>query len=318
MRGLRRPLARLDRFGGATPDALSAAPHAVATPGPRVITDLGELDDMMERLDAAARISDDELRRLFPTFAFELELRLPDDPYAEAYRERVFELFELVRGERYDPSNERTPIDLDACAAAPFPYATQSPETVGDQLMAIGHLIKTMNLRPKSRVLELGSGWGNVALALAQMGHSVTTIDIDPGMAALVRERARRLGVVVEARTGDFMSATELGRRFESVLFVSSFHHASDHLALLESMHGLVTREGQVVFAAEPISESLPAPWCLRLDGESLWQIRRRGWLELGFRETYFTETLARFGWQVERSTCADTPFGVVYVARRA
>ena len=226
MRGLRRPLARLDRFGGATPNALSAAPHAVATPGPRVITDLGELDDMMERLDAAARISDDELRRLFPTFAFELELRLPDDPYAEAYRERVFELFELVRGERYDPSNERTPIDLDACAAAPFPYATQSPETVGDQLMAIGHLIKTMNLRPKSRVLELGSGWGNVALALAQMGHSVTTIDIDPGMAALVRERARQLGVVVEARTGDFMSATELGRRFESVLFVSSFHHA--------------------------------------------------------------------------------------------
>jgi 2-polyprenyl-3-methyl-5-hydroxy-6-metoxy-1,4-benzoquinol methylase len=293
-------------------------PAASVPPQVRVLRTVDELDEMMAVLDEAAERSDDELRRLFPSFTMELELALPPNPYGEAYRRRVFELFRLVNGRPYDPENERTAINLECSVRSPFPYATQSAETVGNQLLAMGHVIKTMGLPPGRRVLELGSGWGNVSLALAQMGHAVTAVDIDPAMVALVRERARRLGVGLEVVEGSFEVASTLPGPFDAVLFVSSFHHASDHLALLESMDGLVTREGQVVFAAEPISESLPAPWCLRLDGESLWQIRRRGWLELGFRETYFVETLGRFGWQVERSTCADTPFGVVYVARRA
>lgn len=272
---------------------------------------------MLERLDEAARVSDDELRRLFPSFAMELELKLPDDPYSQAYRERVFELFRFVRGASYDSSNERTTIDLEACVAAPFPYATQSAETVGNQLLAVGHLIKTMALAPGSQVLELGCGWGNVTLALAQMGQRVTAIDIDPQMAELVRERARRLGVSVEVHTGDFASAAELGRKFDAVLFVASFHHASDHLGLLGSMDQIVSDGGKLVFAAEPISDALPAPWCLRFDGESLWQIRRRGWLELGFQEQYFKEALQRFGWMAKRSICDDTPYGVVFVAHR-
>jgi 2-polyprenyl-3-methyl-5-hydroxy-6-metoxy-1,4-benzoquinol methylase len=288
-----------------------------AMPGLRLIRSVEELDEMMDRLDQAARLSDDELRRLFPTFAMQLELELPDDPYSEAYRERVFELFQLVRGEAYDPSNERTTFDLEASVAAPFPYGTQSADTVGNQLMAIGHLIKTMALPPGSQLLELGCGWGNVSLALAQMGHHVTAIDIDPSMVELVRERARRLGVSVEVHIGDFASASELGRQFDAVLFVASFHHAHDHLALLRSIDRVVSDEGKLVFAAEPISDALPAPWCLRLDGESLWQIRRRGWLELGFQERYFLETLELFGWKAERSVCDDTPFGVVFVARR-
>ena len=154
-----------------------------------------------------ARFSD-ELRSLFPTFAMELDLNLPDDPYSRAYSKRVFELFEFVRGDTYDPSNEETTVDLEESVAAPYPYATQSSEQVGNQLMAIGHLIKTMALRPGSQVLELGCGWGNVALALAQMGHNVTAIDIAPSMTELVRERARRLGVSVEVHTGDFASAS--------------------------------------------------------------------------------------------------------------
>ena len=272
---------------------------------------------MMEVLEEASRSSDDELRRLFPTFVMELDHQLPEDPYTEEYRERVFELFELIRGGPYDASNERTPIDLESCVTSPFPYATQSAATVGDQLIAIGHVIKTMALRPKSRILELGSGWGNLAIALAQMGHSMTTIDIDPGMTQLVSERARRLGVRIDVHTGDFMSARELRQQFDAVVFVSSFHHAPDHLALLRSLKGVVSEGGQLVFAAEPITDTLPAAWCLRLDGESLWQIRRRGWLELGFQERYFVDTLERFGWSTERSVCDDTPLGVVYVARR-
>ena len=82
-------------------------------------------------------------------------------------------------------------------------------------------------------------------------------------------------------------------------------------------MDQIVSTDGKLVFAAEPISNALPAPWCIRLDGESLWQIRKRGWLELGFQEGYFRETLDRFGWSVERAVCDSTPFGIVHVTRR-
>jgi protein-L-isoaspartate O-methyltransferase len=200
---------------------------------------------------------------------------------------------------------------------APFPYSTGSAQTVGNQLMAIGHIIKTMDLPPASRVLELGPGWGNTTLALAQMGHHVTAVDIDPSFRDLITERARRAGVEIDVRVGDFSSAYDLGTTFDAILFFESFHHSADHLTLLQRLDRVVAPGGMLVFAAEPISDGLPAPWCLRLDGESLWAIRKNGWFELGFQERYFLETLDRFGWTTTHSTCADTPWGSVFIARR-
>ncbi len=229
----------------------------------------------------------------------------------------MFELYRFLRGEGYDVSAESTPFDVEAAVVAPFPYSTQSAQTVGNQLMAIGHIIKTMDLPPGSRVLELGPGWGNTTLALAQMGHHVTAMDIDPKFGDLIRERARRAGVEIDVRTADFSSVETLSSTFDAVLFFESFHHSSDHLALLQQLDRVVAPGGQLVFAAEPISDALPAPWCLRLDGESLWAIRKNGWFELGFQARYFLETLDRFGWTTTQSLCADTPWGSVFVARR-
>ena len=149
------------------------------------------------------------------------------------------------------------------------------------------------------------------------MGHRVTALDIDPKFCELITERARRNGVELDVRLGDFSLVRTLDETFDAVLFFESFHHSSDHLELLECLDRVVARGGVIVFAAEPISDALPAPWCLRLDGESLWAIRKNGWFELGFQERYFLETLDRYGWTAERSVCADTPWGVIYVARR-
>ena len=40
------------------------------------------------------------------------------------------------------------------------------------------------------------------------------------------------------------------------------------------------------------------------------WAIRKRGWLELGFRRSYFLETLERYGWTAERVNCEATNAG--------
>jgi protein-L-isoaspartate O-methyltransferase len=248
----------------------------------------------------------------------ELQLDLPPDPFSAEYRSKVFELYEWLHGRPYAPSNEATPFDVEAAADSPFPYVTHSAQTVGNHLMAVAHVIRTLDLPPGSRVVEFGPGWGNTTIALAQMGHDVTAIDIEPRFVQLIETRAERVHATVDARVGDFSMIDDLDGRYDAVLFFESFHHCADHLALLAGLDRVVAPGGRVLFAAEPITEAFPAPWGLRFEGESVWAIRRNGWLELGFKESYFFEALGRFGWTAEAVVCPDTPWGIIYVARRA
>jgi SAM-dependent methyltransferase len=52
-------------------------------------------------------------------------------------------------------------------------------------------------------VLDIGAGTGRVALRLAEAGHEVTALDLDPELLAALRERARAAGVEVATITGD-------------------------------------------------------------------------------------------------------------------
>ena len=53
------------------------------------------------------------------------------------------------------------------------------------------------------------------------------------------------------------------------------------------------------------------------MDGESLWAIRKNGWLELGFKESYFKKTLKRYGQSVKKYYCNETPWGNVFIAKK-
>ena len=287
-----------------------------------MISSLAELDEALRRLDAAAAVSDDELRRAFGTFTMQFPSDLPADPDSPEYRARQFALYEWLHGRPYAVTNEVSQFDLDSAANQPFPFHTRSAQTVGDQLIAIGYLIRTMNLPAGSRILEFGPGWGNTTMALARMGHHVTAIDIEPNFVKLVAERARRKNLTVDSRQGDFASIKQLDGPFDAVLFFECFHHCSDHQALIAGLDRVVAPGGQVFFAGEPITDHFPVPWGLRPDGESLWAIRRHGWLELGFQERYFRGLLTRFGWSVDKSVCgeltgAHAGWGTVFTARR-
>jgi SAM-dependent methyltransferase len=109
----------------------------------------------------------------------------------------------------------------------------------------------------------------------------------------------------------------ELGQEFDAVLFFESFHHSTRHLDLLASLDAVVAPGGRVYFAAEPIEDEYYAPWGPRLDGESLWAIRKNGWFELGFRTSYFFGALRRSGWSAEVVDCAALPSARVVVAHR-
>jgi len=56
----------------------------------------------------------------------------------------------------------------------------------------------------------------------------------------------------------------------------------------------------------------------LRLDGESVWAIRRMGWMELGFKESYFRQLMDGNGWVLRKEVAADTPcWGTLFIASR-
>jgi ubiquinone/menaquinone biosynthesis C-methylase UbiE len=182
----------------------------------------------------------------------------------------------------------------------------------------LGVIIKVLALPPKASILEFGPGWGNTTLALAQMGYDVTAIDIEQRYLDLIARRCEGLSNAPHLIQGDFGKVHELEKRFDAILFYESFHHCSDHNALLPALSSRLTPSGRILFAAEPINEAFPMPWGLRLDGMSLWSIRRFGWLELGFSETYFREALRRAGFTVEKQHYPVTGLGVVFVARPA
>ena len=184
--------------------------------------------------------------------------------------------------------------------------------------MAMGFIITTMGLPAGSSILELGPGWGNTTIELARMGYDVTAIDIDPTFIDLIKERADKFALTVDARKSTFLEIDTLERRYDAVLFFECFHHCSDHRELVRKLADVITPDGRVYFAAEPILEQFPVPWGVRTDGESLWAIRRNGWLELGFQESYFVRMLAHLGWHVVKHTTSATHLGVIFEARRA
>jgi hypothetical protein len=174
-----------------------------------------------------------------------------------------------------------------------------------------------MDLPPGARVVEFGPGWGFTSLWLAKLGHKVTVVEIDPAFCALLARRAAQEGVEIEIVNDDFMWIARAGRQFDAAVFFECFHHCADHLGLLAALADAVAPEGALYFAAEPITADFPMPWGLRLDGNSLWAIRKNGWLELGFREDYFAAALRHTGWVGQRLSCGDHGMMVVWQARR-
>jgi 2-polyprenyl-3-methyl-5-hydroxy-6-metoxy-1,4-benzoquinol methylase len=297
--------------------ALGPADSAVAQSPVQTLSSLEDLDQKLRDVDAAWAISDDAMREVFQSFKMEPPADLPSDPNSVEYANHQFHLYRTIAGRAaYRVDNERS--DFPADPNRPFPYYTESPDTVGHQLMALGYIIRTMALPAGASVLDMGPGWGNTTIALARMGYKVTAIDIDPTFVHLIRARANKLGLEIDVRRGRFLDVDQLEEHYDAVLFFESFHHCSDHRELLQSLARVIGPGGRLFLAAEPIDDSFAMPWGIRLDGESLWAIRRNGWLELGFQESYFLRMLHHLGWVCTKHVTNATHLGVIFEVRRA
>ena len=109
----------------------------------------------------------------------------------------------------YDLSNELFAQFLDpsmSYSSAWFESAEQDLESA--QLRKIDAILDDARVTAGTRMLEIGTGWGALALRAAQRGATVTTITISTEQAALAQQRFDEAGVDIDLQLVDYREVT--------------------------------------------------------------------------------------------------------------
>lgn len=247
------------------------------------------------------------------------------DPNSPDYRAQILKLWAVITGRSdYDPAHdEDTPeiADIDP-VLRPAHYATGDVHFAGGQIMATGHILMRSDIKPGNRVLEYGAGFGQTALAFARMGAKVDTVDVNPAFCNAVRKIADHYQVELAAHEGQFgHNPAGKPNAYDLILFYESFHHCLDFDALVARLPSLLTPDGKIILAGEPIFEGpvpgLPYAWGPRLDWECLAVMRIRGWMELGFQDRYLLEKFRQAGFSCTFHRDPNSHWAQVYEFRQ-
>lgn len=166
----------------------------------------------------------------------------------------------------YDLSGELYDLFLDAdrqYSCGYFRSPTDTLETAQEQKKA--HIAAKLMLEPGMRVLDIGCGWGGLALTLAR-DHGVQVLGITLSKEQLVRARARArdegLQDRVEFRLTDYRS---LVGQFDRIVSVGMFEHVGTphYRTYFRKLHRLLTDDGVAVL--HTIGRNMPPgstnPW---------------------------------------------------------
>jgi cyclopropane-fatty-acyl-phospholipid synthase len=133
----------------------------------------------------------------------------------------------------YDVGNDLYRMMLDEehmqYSCAYWPEGAGSDFTLGQAQQAkLAHIAAKLNLKPGNRVLDIGCGWGGMAIFLAQRaGAEVLGITLSEEQLALARERAEAAGVARQVRFElvDYRDLAARGERFDRIVSVGMFEH---------------------------------------------------------------------------------------------
>jgi cyclopropane-fatty-acyl-phospholipid synthase len=126
----------------------------------------------------------------------------------------------------YDLDGRLYSLFLDADRQYSCAYFENSDQSLDDaQLAKKRHLAAKLLVRPGQRVLDIGCGWGGLALYLAEFsGAQVTGITLSQEQHALARQRAaeKRLSHAVEFQLEDYR---DVQGKFDRIVSVGMFEH---------------------------------------------------------------------------------------------
>ncbi|MGI9383422.1 MAG: class I SAM-dependent methyltransferase [Methyloligellaceae bacterium] len=128
-------------------------------------------------------------------------------------------------------------------------YEHEGQPLADAQLAKKRHLAAKLQLRDGQRVLDIGSGWGGLALYLARTARvDVTGITLSDEQLAASRERARRLGIAGAAKF-EPVDYREMTGHFDRIVSVGMFEHVGvcHYTAFFEQLRSLLADDGVAV-----------------------------------------------------------------------
>ncbi len=108
----------------------------------------------------------------------------------------------------YDLSNELFAQFLDPSMNYSSAWFEGNETLEEAQMRKIDAILDDAHVGEGTRLLEIGSGWGSLAIRAAQRGAKVTTITISTEQAALAKERFAEAGVDVDLQLIDYREIT--------------------------------------------------------------------------------------------------------------
>ena len=130
----------------------------------------------------------------------------------------------------YDVGNDLYRLMLDAehmqYSCAYWPREDMSLAEAQEAKLA--HIAAKLNLKPGLRVLDIGCGWGGMAIFLAERaGAEVLGITLSEEQLALAEERAKEAGVTDKVRFElvDYRDLARRGETFDRIVSVGMFEH---------------------------------------------------------------------------------------------
>jgi len=166
----------------------------------------------------------------------------------------------------YDISDELYDLFLDSkrqYSCAYFKNETDSLEVAQDN--KIDHIIKKLNLKPNQKVLDIGSGWGWLAIEIAKKSKcEVTGITLSENQYKYSINKARELNLENQVRF-KLMDYRELDKKFDRIVSVGMFEHVGRkfYKTFFNKVNKLLNNEGlALIHTIGSINEPRdPQPW---------------------------------------------------------
>ncbi|WP_417671220.1 class I SAM-dependent methyltransferase [Roseibium sp.] len=125
----------------------------------------------------------------------------------------------------YDLSTELYRLFLDEGLNYSCAYYNSPDDTLeAAQDAKLTHLVAKLDLEPDMEVLEIGGGWGSLAIRMAQAGARVTSLNVSPEQVKIAEERVRAAGLE-DRITFVLKDYREFEGSFDRVISVGMMEH---------------------------------------------------------------------------------------------
>ncbi|MEP4033313.1 cyclopropane-fatty-acyl-phospholipid synthase family protein [Roseibium polysiphoniae] len=149
----------------------------------------------------------------------------------------------------YDLSTEMYRLFMDEGLNYSCAYYSSPDDTLEQaQAAKLNHLVAKLDLQPGMEVLEIGGGWGSLAIRMAQAGAKVTSLNVSPEQVKIAEERVRAAGLEdkIQFVLKDYR---EFEGQFDRVISVGMMEHVGiGHLdAYFGKIKDCLTDQGYAV-----------------------------------------------------------------------